>query len=128
MSKRRKFILAASILLIGLILSRLGIGQFLQWRFRVLIYIILSVITTVWALRDEDFFGIEWLTLPILPSMFAISTFLIHPLLPTGFDSVLSYQITADTSLILATAVKIIFYSAFVVGYYATVLTANIKD
>ena len=128
MTKRQKFVVATFVLLAGIIFSRVGLGQFIQWRFRVVGYTLISILMTLWALKDEDFFGVEWLTLPILPVMFSLAALLVYPLLPTGFDSVLSYSITTDTSLILAMAVKIIYLACFVVGYYASILTANIYN
>lgn len=126
MSKRQKFVIATLILVAGIVLSRVGLGQFLQWRFRAVIFILTSILASLWALKDEDFFGIEWLTLPILPVMFSLACLLIFPLLPTGFDSVGPIAISVDTSMILATALKIIFLAGFIVGYYAAILTANI--
>lgn len=128
MSKRQKFIIATLVLLIGIILSRLGLGGFIQWRFRVVIFSLLSVAASVWALHDEDFAGIEWLTLPILPAMFAIAGVLVFPLMPSGFDTILTFNITADTSWLLALLLKILFLVGFMIGYYASVLTANIYN
>ena len=128
MSKRQKFVIATLILLAGIVLSRAGLGQFLQWRFRVVLYALISLAATVWALRDEDFSGVEWLTLPILPAMFALSCVLVFPLLPSGFDTFFTRQVSADTSTLLSTAVKLLFLGAFTVGYYASVLTANIYN
>lgn len=128
LSKRQKFIIATLILLIGVMLSRLGLGQFFQWRFRIALFSILAVVTSIWALRDEDFSGIEWLTLPILPSMFALASALVFPLMPSGFDTILTVNVSADTSWLLAFILKIIFLVAFVVGYYASILTTNIYN
>lgn len=128
MSKRQKFIIATLVLLIGIILSRLGLGGFIQWRFRVVIFSLLSVAASVWAMHDEDFAGIEWLTLPILPAMFAIAGVLVFPLMPSGFDTILTFNITADTSWLLALLLKILFLVGFMIGYYASVLTANIYN
>lgn len=128
MSKRQKIIIATFILLVEIILSRVGLGQFIQWRFRVAGFILSAFAVTIWALKDEDFAGIEWLTLPILPAMFAIAALLVFPLLPPSFDLILSIQVTADTSLILASALKLVFLASFIIGYYASVLTANIYN
>lgn len=128
MSKRQKFVIATFVLLAGIILSRVALGQFLQWRFRLIIYAAISLLVTVWAIRDEDFSGVEWLTLPILPTMFSLGSVLVFPLLPPSFDSFLSWPISPDSSLLLVTALKILFLAAFIVGYYATVLTANIYN
>lgn len=126
MSKRQKIVIATFTLLAGIVLSRVGIGEFLQWRFRVVLFSLIAAATTVWALRDEDFSGIEWLTLPILPVMFAVSGLLTFPLLPAGFDNLFSVPISADTSTLLSLIVRIGFLTVFVVGYYASALSANI--
>ena len=55
MSKRQKIVIATFVLLAGIIFSRTGIGQFLQWRFRVVLFAVGAVLATLWALRDEDF-------------------------------------------------------------------------
>lgn len=128
MSKRQKFIVATFLLLVGIILGRLAPGQFLQWRFRVVIFSVASVLATIWALRDEDFSGIEWLSLPILPALFAISAVLVFPLLPSGFDLVLSSAVTSDASQLLGLLVRLAYLLIFVVGYYAALLTANIYN
>ena len=128
MSKRQKFIIAALILIIGMVLSRMGLGQFLQWRFRIIFFFIMAVGVSVWALKDEDFSGIEWLTLPILPVMLALGAALVFPLLPSGFDTFLTFTVSADTSWLLAFLIKLIFLAAFAVGYYASILTANIYN
>lgn len=126
MSKRQKFVLATVLLTIGIIASRAGLGMFLQWRFRLILFAAGSFIATVFALKDEDFSGLEWLILPILPVMFALSCVLTFPLLPSGFDTIFAIPVTTDTSFLLATMTKILFLAFFVVGYYATLLTSNI--
>lgn len=128
MSKRQKFVIAAFVLLLGIILSRFGLGQFLQWRYRIVLFSFLAIVSSIWALRDEDFSGIEWLTLPILPAMFAISAALVFPLIPSGFDSILTVNVSADTSWFLALMLKVIYLAMFTIGYYATVLTSNIYN
>lgn len=128
MTKRQKFVIATFVLLAGIILSRLGLGQFLQWRFRVILYGLVSLLATIWALRDEDFNGVEWLTLPILPVLFSLGAMLLFPLLPSGFDIVGPVPVSADASLLLGLLVRLLFLLIFVVGYYASLLTANIYN
>lgn len=120
MSKRQKFVVATVVLFAGIILSRLGLGQFLQWRFRIIFFSVMALLVSVWVLRDEDFSGVEWLTLPILPTLFALGSLLVFPLLPPGFDS--------DAGRLLGMLVKIAHLAIFVVGYYAALLTANIYN
>lgn len=126
MGKRQKIVISTIVLLVGIILSRVGIGELLQWRFRTGLFAVLSVLVTVWALRDQDFTGIKWLMLPILPSMFAVASLLVFPLIPAGFERLLSFPVSADTSTLLSMAVRILFLAIFVIGYYASALSANI--
>ncbi|MCL4397463.1 hypothetical protein M1403_00290 [Patescibacteria group bacterium] len=128
MSKRQKFVIATFVLLAGIILSRAGLGVFLQWRFRVVLFALASIAVTIWALKDEDFNGVEWLTLPILPAMFALGSALAFPLLPSGFDTIATVSVSSDTSMLLSLAVRLLFLAGFVVGYYASILTANIYN
>ncbi len=122
MSKRQRFVIVTLILLAGIILSRAGLGVVLQWRFRVVAFSLLSVLASIWAIRDEDFNGVEWLTLPILPSLFAIGSLLVFPLIPMSLGD------GGDSSLLLATALQVFFLAIFVVGYYAALLTTNIYN
>jgi hypothetical protein len=122
MSKRQKFVSATLVLLAGIILSRAGLGQFLQWRFRVLIFALAAVVASIWAIKDEDFGGIEWITLPILPTFFAVGSLLAFPLLPVAIGD------RGDSSLLLATALQGVFLAVFAVGFYASLLTINIYN
>lgn len=121
MSKRQRFVIATLVILVGIILSRLGLGQLIQWRFRVIIFSIISLAASIWAIRDEDFAGIEWLTLPILPVFFSLGSLLVFPLIPLTFGE-------GDSGLLLATGVRLVFLGVAVVGYYAALLTANIYN
>ncbi|MCL4390567.1 MAG: hypothetical protein M1484_03455 [Patescibacteria group bacterium] len=121
MSKRQKFVIATLVLLAGIIVSRAGLGSFLQWRFRVVIFAAASLVASILALHDQDFNGIEWLTLPILPAMFSLGSLLVLPLLPTIIGS-------GDSGQLLAMALRLAFLGVFVVGYYAALLTANIYN
>lgn len=121
MSKRQRFVIATLVILAGIILSRLGLGQFIQWRFRVGIFFMTSVFVSIWAIRDEDFNGVEWLTLPILPALFSLGSLLVLPLLPLSFGE-------GDSGLLLATLLRLVFLAMAVVGYYASLLTSNIYN
>lgn len=121
MSKRQKFVIVTAILLAGIILSRMGLGVFLQWRFRVILMALFSWLATVWAIRDEDFSGVEWVTLPILPALFSLGSVLAYPLLPEILGS-------GDSGLLLALLLKLVFLAMFIIGYYASLLTANIYN
>ncbi len=128
LSKRQKFVIATFVLLIGIVLSRIGLGIFLQWRFRIVLFALIALIVSLFALKDEDFSGVEWLTLPILPVFFAVGALLVFPLLPSGFDLIASFPLSADASSLLGTVVRVAHLLIFVVGYYASLLTANIYN
>lgn len=128
MSKRQKFVVATFILLAGIVLSRAGLGMFLQWRYRIGVYGLASILVSLWALRDEDFSGVEWLTLPILPVFFALGSLLVFPLLPSGFDLVASYPLSIDAGQLLGVMLHLFYLGIFIVGYYAALLTANIYN
>lgn len=125
LSKRQKFAISTIVLILGILAIRL---PFLQWRFRVITLGLISFIMSMWAIRDRDFSGIEWITLLALPTLFSLGTALIFPLLPAGFDSIYVWPISYDTGLILALGLKIVFLSLFAVGYYAILLTMNIYN
>lgn len=121
MSKRQKFVIATIVLFAGIVISRVGLGEFLQWRFRAVLFSLVSIGVTVWAIFDEDFGGIEWLTLPLLPVLFSLSSLLIFPLLPEIVGE-------GDAGFVLAVLLKSVFLVLFLVGYYASLLTANIYN
>lgn len=81
---------------------------------------------TIFSLHDEDFSGIEWAVLPILPVFFAVSSVLLFPLLPPGVYNVFGWTLSPDTAVLLALFLRIAFLALFAVGYYAALLTSNI--
>lgn len=126
LTKRQKFVLVTLILVAGVLLIRLSPGLLLAWRGRVIIFSIVSLAVSLWALYDQDFSGVEWLTLPVLPSFFATSAALLYPLLPSRLESFLWITLSPDTSLLFGLLVKLVFFCLFIVGFYATLLTNNI--
>lgn len=126
LSKRQKFVIAAVLQLVGIIIIRAVLGDAVSWRLRLGVYALISLVVTTLALKDEDYNGIEWLMLPILPSFFAVSSALVFPLMPDTLESLFGFVLRPDTSLILTLFLKMVFLSMFVVGYYAALLTSNI--
>lgn len=124
LTKRQKFVIATLVLALGIVLSRLGMGVWLSWRFRVLLFAIFSGLVTLWAIHDEDFSGVEWLTLPILPIFFAVAALLTVPLLPVRIE--IGASSNSDTALILGQLIMLVFLGIFIIGYYASLLMANI--
>lgn len=104
-SKRQRFSASALILSVGLLL--------LQWvplDYRYLGILLLGFITygmSAFALL-EDLKGIEWFTILVLPTMYAVSISLFYFLLPEGFLS------------------RLLIVSLFGVGMYTLFLTENI--
>lgn len=127
-SKRQKFAAATIFLLLAIVAIRVDAFGFLSWRIRAGIFSIFAIVFSTVSLHDEDFKGLEWIMLPILPAFFAISCSLLFPLLPQSVDSVLGLNISPDSSLILSLFVKLVFLAVFIVGYYASLLTSNILN
>lgn len=128
MTKRQKFAIATVFLLVAIIAIRLVGLEGISWRYRVLGFALLAVGATLFALRDDDFSGIEWLLLPILPVFYAVGSALVYPLLPIRMESVLGFVVRSDTGFVLGVLVRMIFLGLFVIGFYATLLTSNIYN
>jgi len=105
MTKRRKFLLSAAVLSLGLVV--------LQWvpldyRYvAVFGFFLVAYLISAWALF-EDLKGIEWLTILTLPAVFAAAMSLFYYLLPDNIWS------------------QVIILSLFGFGLYAIYLTENI--
>ena len=100
----------------------------MQWRFRIVVYGITCFLVSLWALRDEDLGGVEWITLPILPSFFSLGAALTYPLLPARLDYFFIWPVSAESGYLLGLFTKLLFIGLFVIGYYATLLTSNIYN
>ncbi len=105
MSKRKRFVLVASLLTLGLLgIQTVGIDR----RYEAIIFFSgISIILSAWALLS-DLKGIEWLTVLSLPALYPASVALFYFLLP---ESIIS---------------KIILLGLFGLGMYALLLTENI--
>src|SRR3989344_1424215 len=86
LSKRQKFLIATTLLMLTLLLIRADFISVISWRYRALGFGLLTAVLTVWSLFDEDFSGVEWLTLPILPVGLSLVATLIYPLLPAAIN------------------------------------------
>lgn len=128
LSKRQKFAAATIILLFGIIFIRVSGVEMFPWRVRVGGFSILAVLVTIFALKDDDFSGVEWFLLPILPVFYAVGSALVYPLLPMRMESVLGFVVRSDTGFVLGVLVRMIFLGLFVIGFYATLLTSNIYN
>lgn len=128
LSKRHKIVVATVILLLEMIFIRFGLGQFIQWRFRIAFYASTCFIISLWALHDEDFGGVEWVTLPILPTLYSMGAALVYPLLPQHLDYFFFWNVSAESGFLLGMLTKVVFIILFVIGYYATLLTSNIYN
>lgn len=126
LTKRHKFFLTTVGIAVLLLLIRVGGVSLISWRFRVLFFALVSAAATVWSLKDEDFSGVEWVTLTILPIMFAVSGSLVYPLLPREVPQIAFWTLDTDSALVAAVLIKIIYLVVFSIGFYAILLTENI--
>lgn len=128
LTKRQKFAIATAVLLAGILFIRsLGLED-IPWRFRVFGFAVVSILVTLFALKDEDFSGVEWFLLPILPVFFAVGSALVFPLLPSRMENFLGFSVQSDTSFVLGVLVQMFFLGLFIIGYYAALLTSNIYN
>lgn len=105
MTKRRKFIITALLLAFGLLGVQL---TSLEWRYQAIAGLtVLSYLLVSWALR-KDISGIEWLTVPTLPTLYTAGIGLFYFLLPERWLSRISIAII------------------YAFGLYALLLTENI--
>ncbi len=105
MTKRRKFLLVAFLLTIGLLTTQL---MQVDYRYQALIVLaFLSYGLSAWALFD-DLKNIEWFTILCLPTLYPVAVGLFYFLLPEKFLS------------------RAFMLSLFGVGMYALLLTENI--
>lgn len=104
-SKRQQFVAITLFLTLGLILTQLVSPDFRYGSVSVLAT--LSYVLVVFVFR-EDFGGIEWLTIPVLPMLFTAAISLFYFLLPVRWL----------TRLPVA--------GLYVIGMYALLLTENI--
>jgi uncharacterized protein DUF5656 len=105
LSKRRKLVLVAIILSLGL----LGVQNFFDlYRYIAIgVFGLLAMLLTWWALW-EDLKKVSWLMVIILPVSFVVAISLFYFLLPEKFLT------------------RIILFSLFAIGMYAVLLTVNI--
>ena len=105
MTKRRKFIIGALLLSIGLMAL-----QFIPLEYRfvgVFAFFLVTYLVSAWVLFD-DLKGIEWVTILSLPSLYAVAMSLFYFLLPSNTIS------------------RLIILTLFGIGLYAIYLTENI--
>lgn len=126
LSKRQKFFIAAVGVVVGVIFIRVDAFTALGWRFREAGFVFYSLIITILSLRDEDFSGVEWLTLPILPVFFSIGASLVYPLLPSEIQYLPFWRMDTDSGLFLSTVLRTIYLAGIFIGFYACLLSANI--
>lgn len=105
MRRREKFVLAATVLSIGLSLVQY---TSLEWRYYAIAGLMLvTYFVSAWALKD-DLQAHEWLTILPFPVIYTAAVALFYFLLPTAFLT------------------RVFFLALFGVGMYALYLTSNI--
>lgn len=123
MSKRARFVIVSSIL--GLALWLISFVS-VDYRFGLLLAVaVISYILSVWVLF-EDLKGIEWVTLLILPVLFTFGTGLFGNFLPEAMPSMFGRAFQLETSILLASVFKVIYYLAYILGMYGILLIENI--
>lgn len=105
MRKRQKFVLTAVVLAAGVWGIQLAA---LEWRYWLIgLMVGVTWVLASWSLR-EGLMGVEWLTIPLLPTLFSAGVGLFYILLPPHWLA------------------KLLIVALFGVGQYALLLTANI--
>jgi hypothetical protein len=123
MSKRTKFILVSTLVSFCLWLTSLVQVDF---RFGLILAVAaVAYVLSVWVLFD-DLKGIEWITLIILPMMFTLGSGLFSNFLPTAFPGMFGRSLSVETSQLLASIFKIIYFGLFGLGFYGILLIENI--
>ncbi len=132
MSKRKRFVLVAFLLTLGLLgIQAVGIDR----RYEAIIFFSgISIILSAWSLLS-DLKGIEWLTVLILPALYPASVALFYFLLP---ESIISrtlllglfgfgmYALLLTENIYSVAAIRTIqlLRAAHAVGFLITILTA----
>ena len=131
-SKRQKFIISATLLSAGLLTIQLAN---LSWRYQAILALtILTYLLSAWSLK-EGLFGIKWLTVLILPTLFTTGVGLFYFLLPSSWLTRLPvatlyglglYALLLTENIFSVAAIRNIqlFRSANAVGFLLTLLTA----
>lgn len=123
MSKRARFVIVS--LILGLALWLVSFVS-VDYRFGLLLAVAaVAYILSVWVLF-EDLKGIEWVTLLILPVLFTLGVGLFGNFLPDAMPSMFGRAFQLETSILLASVFKVIYYLAYVMGMYGILLIENI--
>jgi len=123
MSKRAKFVLVA--LISGVLLWLTTLTQ-VDYRFGLVLAVCaVTYVLSVWVLFD-DLKGIEWFTLMVLPVMFTLGSGIFSNFLPAAIPSMFGRTIAYETSLFLASVLKIFYFILFIAGLYGVLLVENI--
>jgi len=123
MSKRAKFVLVA--FLSGLMLWLTTFAT-VDYRFGLVLTVSTIVyVLSVWVLFD-DLKGIEWFTLMVLPVTFTLGSGIFANFLPSAIPSMFGRIIQYETSLFLATVLRILYFLLYMMGIYGILLIENI--
>ena len=82
-------------------------------------------ILSVWVLFD-DLKGIEWFTLMVLPISFTLGSGIFANFLPAAIPSMFGRVIGYESSLFLASLLRIVYFLLYMVGVYGILLIENI--
>lgn len=87
--------------------------------------VVLAYLISVWVLF-EDLKGVEWLTIMILPVLYALGAGLFSLFLPESVSRIFGQRLEVEVGRLVAGILKLGFWLSFGVGYYAMYLTENI--
>jgi hypothetical protein len=123
MSKRTRFVIISLILALSLWLSTV---MSVEWRFGLVLSVCaMTYILSVLVLFD-DLKGIEWFTLMVLPTMFALGAGLFANFLPTSIPRFFGKTFQVETAMLLSGLLRILYFLLVSVGLYGILLIENI--
>jgi hypothetical protein len=123
MTKRFKFIIAAAVMSLTL-----WGQQFIVPEHRIqaiVVAVVLAYLISAWVLF-EDLKGVEWVIIMVLPVLYTLGAGLFSLFLPEAVPRVLGQRLEADVARLVASGIKLFFWTAFGIGFYAMYLTENI--
>jgi len=123
MSKRTRFVIISLVLAFLLWLSTM---VSVEWRFALVLSVFMvTYVLSVWVLFD-DLKGIEWFTLMVLPTMFALGSGLFANFLPNSIPRFFGKIFQVETAILLSGMLRVLYFLLVSVGLYGILLIENI--
>lgn len=120
--------IATLAIILVLLIIRVDAMSHVPWRFRVVFLGLIAALSSVWSLHDEDFTGVEWLMLPMLPVLLSLGVATVYPLLPNEIDRFIFVPLDSDSGVFLAGLARFVYLIFLAVVLYAALLTSNILN